>query len=224
MTSIKNSVALVTGANRGIGKAFVEELLARGAAKVYATARTPLSYDDPRVVALPLDVTDESSVRAVAEQAKDAQIVINNAGIMGAGTLLNAPIDEIHKVIDTNLYGPIRVVQAFAPALKNNGGGTVVNVASVLSWLPSADYGVSKAAIWSASNHLRNELADQGTTVQSLHLGYTDTDMVANVDAPKNDPRDVAIASLDGVESGASEVLADDLTRGVKSQLSGVAA
>jgi NAD(P)-dependent dehydrogenase (short-subunit alcohol dehydrogenase family) len=200
----------------------VDELLARGAAKVYASARKPVEHIDPRVVALALDVTDDASVAAAAEQAGDVTIVINNAGISGTGSLLHAPLDEIQQVLDTNTLGPIRVARAFAPILAANGGGALVNVASVLSWLAgTADYGVSKAALWSATNSLRVELRDQGTVVQGLHLGYTDTDMTASVTAPKNDPRDVVRQSLDGIESDASEVLADQLSIATKELLAG---
>lgn len=222
MVAVNGSVVLVTGSNRGIGKAFVQGFLDRGAAKVYATARTPLSYDDPRVVPLALDVTDAASVAAVAEAAPDVTILVNNAGITGAGALVDAKIEDIAKVLDTNLLGPIRLVQAFAPILGKNGGGAIVNVASALSWLAGAgDYGVSKAALWQVSNTLRVELRDQGTLVQGLHLGYTDTDMTADVTAPKGDPRDVVAASLDGLEAGAAEVLADQTSVYAKSLLGG---
>ena len=222
MVSINGSVVLITGSNRGIGKAFVQGFLDRGAAKVYATARTPLAYADPRVVPLALDVTDAASVAAVAETAQDVTILVNNAGIAGAGSLVESRIGDISKVLDTNLLGPIRLVQAFAPILRKNGGGAIVNVASALSWLAgSGDYGVSKAALWQVSNTLRVELRDQGTLVQGLHLGYTDTDMTADVTAPKGDPKDVVAASLDGLESGAAEVLADQTSVYAKSLLGG---
>jgi len=222
MVSIQNSVVLVTGSNRGIGKAFVQGFLDRGAAKVYATARTPLSYDDPRVVPLALDVTDADSVAAVAEAAPDVTILVNNAGITGSGTLVGSKVEDISAVLDTNLLGPIRLVQVFAPILSKNGGGAIVNVASALSWLAgSGDYGVSKAALWQVSNTLRVELRDQGTLVQGLHLGYTDTDMTVDVSGPKGDPRDVVAASLDGLESGAAEVLADQTSNYAKSLLGG---
>jgi NAD(P)-dependent dehydrogenase (short-subunit alcohol dehydrogenase family) len=222
MVDLRNSVVLVTGSNRGIGKSFVQGFLDRGAAKVYATARTPLAYDDPRVVPLALDVTDADSVAAVAAAAPDVTILVNNAGITGTGPLATSKIKGIADVIDTNVLGPIRLVQAFAPILAANGGGAIVNVASALSWLAgTGDYGVSKAALWQVTNSLRVELRDQGTLVQGLHLGYTDTDMTANVTAPKGDPADVVAASLDGLEAGLSEVLADDTARYAKSILGG---
>lgn len=222
MVSIQGSTVVVTGGQRGLGKAIVEEVLQRGAAKVYATARAPRPSDDPRVVSLALDVTDAESVAALADNARDAQIVFNNAGIVGGHSLLGSDIEEIREVFETNYFGALRVAKAFAPILADNGGGALVDIHSVLSWLGGyGAYGASKAALWSATNSLRIELESQGTLVTGVHLGFTDTDMIADIDAPKNDPRDVARAIVDGVESGAAEVLADDLTRHVKSALAG---
>jgi NAD(P)-dependent dehydrogenase (short-subunit alcohol dehydrogenase family) len=222
MVNIQGSTVVVTGGQRGLGKAVVDELLERGAAKVYATARTPKDSADPRVVSLALDVTDANSVAALAETASDAQVVINNAGIIGGHSLLDSDLEEIREVFETNYFGALRVARAFAPILARNGGGALVDIHSVLSWVAGfGAYGASKAAFWSATNSLRLELEKQGTLVTGVHLGYTDTDMVADVDGPKNDPRQVARDILDGVERGDAEVLADDLTRGVKSVLSG---
>ncbi|CAM2749701.1 short-chain dehydrogenase [Mycobacterium intermedium] len=222
MVSIQGSTVVVTGGQRGLGKAIVDEFLQRGAAKVYATARTPRPSDDPRVVSVALDVTDPESVAALAVTASDANVVVNNAGILGAPQLLTSDIDEIRTVFDTNYFGALRVAQAFAPILARNGGGALVDIHSVLSWVPGfGAYGDSKAAIWSATNTLRIELAPQGTVVTGVHLGYTDTDMTSTFDVPKNDPRDVARQIVDGVERGEAEVLADDLTRHVKANLSG---
>jgi NAD(P)-dependent dehydrogenase (short-subunit alcohol dehydrogenase family) len=222
MVNIQGSTVVVTGGQRGLGKAVVAELLERGAAKVYATARAPKDTADPRVVSIPLDVTDADSVAALADAASDAQIVINNAGIIGGHSLLDSDIEEIRAVFETNYFGALRVARAFAPILARNGGGALVDIHSVLSWVAGfGAYGASKAAFWSATNSLRLELEKQGTLVTGVHLGYTDTDMVADVDGPKNDPQQVARDILDGVERGDAEVLADDLTRGVKSALSG---
>lgn len=210
--NVSGATALVTGGHRGLGKAIVDELLARGAAKVYATSRTAHQNTDPRIVAVAADVTDDASVTRLAEIARDATIVVNNAGVTGGHSLLDIGLDEVRSVFETNLFGPLRVTRAFAPALRN--GGTFVNIASVLSWLPgSGAYGASKAALWSATNSLRTELRDQGIGTVGVYLGYTDTDMVAALDVPKNDPRDVARQIVDAIESGADEVLADDLTR-----------
>ncbi|OBB98262.1 SDR family oxidoreductase [Mycolicibacterium peregrinum] len=208
---IEGATAVVTGGQRGLGKAIVDELLARGAAKVYATSRRPEPSSDPRVVVVEAEVTDADSVAKLAALAGDATIVVNNAGVTGGKSLLHSDLDEIRSVLETNLFGPLRVTRAFAPQL---AGGTLVNIASVLSWLPGfGAYGVSKAALWSANNSLRLELDGQGTDVLGVYLGYTDTSMIADLDVPKNDPADVARQIVDGIESGATEVLADELTR-----------
>ena len=222
MVNIQGSTVVVTGGQRGLGKAIVEELLQRGAAKVYATARVPRPSDDARVVSVALDVTDPDSVAALAAAAPDADIVVNNAGIDGALKLLGSDIDDVRAVFETNYFGALRIAKAFAPILARNGGGALVDIHSVLSWMGGfGAYGASKAALWSATNSLRIELAKQGTLVTGVHLGYTDTDMTADVDAPKNDPRQVARDILDGVERDDAEVLADDVTRYVKAALSG---
>jgi NAD(P)-dependent dehydrogenase (short-subunit alcohol dehydrogenase family) len=222
MANIKGSTGLVTGGQRGLGKAFVQELLDRGAAKVYATARTPRPSHDPRIVPVALDVTDQASVAALAEQADDVSIVINNAGVGGAGPLLGTTIDDIRTVFETNLYGAIRIAQAFAPALQRSGGGVLVDIHSALSWIAGAGaYGASKAALWSATNSLRMELAPQHTQVVGVHLGYADTDLTAAVTAPKLDPRDVARLVVDGIEDGSSEVLVDDVSRYFKQAVAG---
>ncbi|ALI27710.1 oxidoreductase [Mycolicibacterium fortuitum] len=208
---IQGATAVVTGGQKGLGKAIVDELLARGAAKVYATSRRPEPSTDPRVVVVEAEVTDGDSVTRLAALAGDATIVVNNAGVTGGKSLLHSDLDEIRSVLETNLFGPLHVTRAFAPQL---AGGTLVNVASVLSWLPgSGAYGVSKAALWSATNSLRAELSEQDTDVIGVYLGYTDTPMVADLDVPKNKPADVARQIVDGIESGATEVLADELTR-----------
>jgi NAD(P)-dependent dehydrogenase (short-subunit alcohol dehydrogenase family) len=222
MVTISGAVAVVTGGQRGLGRAFVAELLDRGASKIYASARRPTPSDDPRVVPVTLDVTDPASVASLAELAGDATIVINNAGIGGAGPLLSSGIDEIREVFETNLFGAIRVAQAFAPILARNGGGALVDIHSALSWIAGAGaYGASKAAFWSATNSLRLELAGQDTTVIGVHLGYADTDLTATVTAPKLDPADVARAVADGIKLGVNEVLVDDVSRHFKQALAG---
>ncbi|GAA3456082.1 SDR family oxidoreductase [Dactylosporangium matsuzakiense] len=216
-----NEVVLVTGGNRGLGKAFVEEALARGARKVYAAARDPQSVTTPGAIPLALDVTDPASVRRAAEAAPDVTVLVNNAGVTAQASVLNADLDAIRAEFETNFYGPILVTRAFAPVLRANGGGRVLNVHSVLSWISQGtSYSASKAALWQATNAFRLELAGQGTTVTGLHVGYIDTDMTAGVDGPKADARDVARQAFDGLEAGAFEVLADEVTRSVKAGLS----
>ncbi|MEU3512701.1 SDR family oxidoreductase [Streptomyces longwoodensis] len=222
MTSIKGAVVLVTGGSRGLGRAFVDELFARGAAKVYATARDPHTVTHPDAVPLALEVTDPDSVAAAAARAQDATVLVNNAGVSLGGSFLDSPVEDVRRAFETNFYGPLLVTRAFVPVLERNGGGHVLNVHSVLSWLGVAGpYSATKAALWSQSNSLRLELRPRGIAVTGLHVGYVDTDMAADVDAPKSDPRDVAARALDGVESGAHEVLADDISRQVKAGLAG---
>jgi NAD(P)-dependent dehydrogenase (short-subunit alcohol dehydrogenase family) len=222
MVNINGATVVVTGGQRGLGKAIVAELLARGVGKVYATARKPEPQEDARVVSVELDVTKPDSVAALAVTASDADIVINNAGVLGAPKLLASDIEEVRAVFETNYFGALRVAKAFAPILADNGGGALVDILSILSWLPGfGGYGDSKAALWSATNSLRIELEKQGTVVTGVHLSYTETDMTTGFDVPKNDPRDVARAIVDGIERGDAEVLADADTRYVKAALAG---
>ncbi|MCO8272256.1 SDR family oxidoreductase [Actinoplanes sp. TRM 88003] len=222
MTAIKDSVVLVTGGSRGIGKALVDELFRRGAAKVYATARDPRTVTHPDAVPLKLEVTDEASVADVAARASDVTILINNAGASAGASYLTSPLDEVRRDLDTNFYGPLLVTRAFVPVIEGNGGGHLLNVHSALSWLADGGpYSASKAALWSQTNSLRLQLRPRGIVVTGLHVAYVDTDMTAKIDAPKSDAGDVAAAALDGVETNAFEVLADEVSRGVKSGLSG---
>ncbi|CAN5562801.1 SDR family oxidoreductase [soil metagenome] len=224
---ISGSTALVTGANRGLGKTVVTELLARGATRVYAGARDPgtIETTDARVVAVRLDVTDPEQVLAVAALATDVDLVVNNAGIFEPTSVLGDDgVDSLRRQLETNAIGPLLLTRALAPHLAANGGGAVVNVLSVLSWVTSASsstYSASKAAAWSITNATRGELRAQGTQVVGVHIGYLDTDMAAGVDGPKTDPAALAAQILEAVEAGESEVLGDDLTRGVKPALAG---
>lgn len=221
---IQNSVALVTGANRGLGRAFARELLARGARKVYAGARDPASVDLPGVVPVRLDVTDPEQIAALAREAGDVTLLVNNAGIIRKGGLLGPDaLAGARAELETNYLGPLATSRAFAPILAENGGGAIINVLSVLSWvaLPtSATYSASKAAAWALTNGLRNELRPQHTQVLGLHVGYIDTDMVRAIDAPKSSPEEVVRKTLDALEAGQEEILADDLSHAVKRGLS----
>ncbi|MDX2701357.1 SDR family oxidoreductase [Streptomyces sp. PA03-6a] len=220
MTAIAGSTVLVTGGSRGIGKALVESLYARGAKKVYATARDPRSVTHPGAVALPLEVTDPASVAAVAAQARDVTILVNNAAAAVAASFLTAPVDDVRREFETNFYGPLQMTRAFAPIIEANGGGHLLNVHSVLSWVALAgSYSASKAALWSQTDSLRLELKPRGVNVTGLHVGYVDTDLAAHIDAPKSSPESVAEQALDGIESDAYEVLADELSRQVKAGL-----
>jgi len=221
--TLSGAVVLVTGANGGLGQEFVKQALERGAVKVYASARTPREWDDARVVPLALDVTSTESIAAAAAAAADTSVVINNAGVYSVvDSITGGSLDDIRATFETNFFGAIQIVREFAPVLARNGGGALVDVHSVLSWLGGAgSYSASKAALWSATNSIRLELAPQGTHVVGLHLGYTDTPMIADVVAPKNDPADVVRAAYDGLDAGEYEVLADELSVNVKAGLAG---
>ncbi|WP_422769045.1 SDR family oxidoreductase [Plantactinospora sp. WMMC1484] len=218
---LEDAVVLVTGGSRGLGRAIAAEALVRGARKVYATARDPRAVGNPDVVPLALEVTDPGSVAEAARRAADVTLLVNNAaGLVGAG-FLDSPVEDVRREFETNFFGPLAVTRAFVPGMVAAGAGHVLNIHSVLSWLALAgSYSASKAALWSMSNSLRLELLAKGVGVTGLHVGYIDTDMVAHRDVPKVAPEEVARQALDGVETGAFEVLADDLTRQVKGGLS----
>jgi NAD(P)-dependent dehydrogenase (short-subunit alcohol dehydrogenase family) len=204
-----------------MGREYVKQLLERGASKVYAAARNPLHIDatDPRVTALALDVTDATSVAAAAEAAPDVSILINNAGIARSASVLDRDTSKLREELETNLFGPLAMTSTFAAGIADRHGA-IVNVASVLAWLPvGASYGVSKAAMWNATDSMRLELAPRGVQVVGVYFGLVDTDMASFADSPKSDPADIVRQVLDGIESGAEEVLADDLTRQVRDQL-----
>jgi NAD(P)-dependent dehydrogenase (short-subunit alcohol dehydrogenase family) len=221
---IQDSVVLVTGANRGIGAAFAQALLARGAKKVYAGARNPASVTAAGVVPIQLDVTKEAEVARVAEQCRDVSLVVNNAGIARYGAFLSEhSIGDIREQLETNFFGMLRLSQAFAPVLAANGGGALLNVLSVASWINRpqlAGYGATKSAAWALTNGLRHELQDQGTQVLGMHMGFVDTDLTDGLDVAKQTPEAVVKAALDALEAGESEVLADDMTRMIKGGLS----
>jgi NAD(P)-dependent dehydrogenase (short-subunit alcohol dehydrogenase family) len=221
MTKLAGSVVLVTGANGGLGTEFVRQAVARGARRVYATARKPRTWDDDLVVPLALDVTEPASVATATAAAGDTTIVINNAGVSARGSLLAMRLEQVRAVYETNVFGPLAVAQAFAPVLAKNGGGALVDIHSALSWFSTTGaYSSTKAALWSVTNTLRLELAAQGTQVVGAHLGYTDTPLTAGLDVDKEDPRDIVAAIYDGLEAGDYEVLADDTSRRIKENLS----
>ncbi|MFI6476655.1 SDR family oxidoreductase [Nonomuraea sp. NPDC050663] len=217
--------ALVTGANRGLGKALADALLSRGARTVYAGARDPETVTDPRLVPVRLDITDPASVAAAAERCGDVTLLINNAGIgLRGGLIAPGSLDAARAEMETNYFGTLAMCRALAPTLARNGGGAIVNVLSVLSWitLPGlGTYSASKAAAWAMTNGVRQELAGQGTRVVGVHAAFIDTDMAAGVDLPKTSPATVAELVLDAVEKGEEEVLVDDITRQTKAGLSG---
>jgi NAD(P)-dependent dehydrogenase (short-subunit alcohol dehydrogenase family) len=221
---LDNATVLVTGANRGIGLAFAKAALARGARKVYAAARNPGAITLPGVTPLRLDVTSADDVAAAARAAGDATLVINNAGVAATGSFTSPDAEDVlRRHFETNVLGVLRVSQAFAPVLARNGGGALLNVASIASWISSpllANYAVSKAAVWSLSNGLRNDLRAQGTQVLTLHMGFVDTDLTHGIDMPKSTPEAIVARAFDALEAGAEEVLADEMTQQVKQALS----
>lgn len=223
MPLLSGAVVLVTGANGGLGRQLVEQALARGAAKVYATARSPREWNDSRVVPLALDVTNPDSIQAAVRQAQDVTVLINNAGMsVESDTFLALPDEKIREVMETNFFGPVGLTRAFAPVLAASGTSAVLNIHSALSWIAlTGAYSASKAGLWSATNAFRVELAPQGTHVTGVHVGYMDTDMAKGVNAPKTSPEEVARKSFDGLEQGDYEVIVDEVSAGVKRGLSG---
>jgi NAD(P)-dependent dehydrogenase (short-subunit alcohol dehydrogenase family) len=217
---IENSVVLITGANRGIGLAFARELLARGARKVYAAARNPATVTLPGVQALQLDVTKPDQIAAAVQQAGDVTLVINNAGIAQPGGFLAEDSEAVtRRIFETNVFGVLNVSKAFAPVLKANGGGALLNVLSVASWVNGGElaaYSASKSAAWALTNSLRHELAAQKTQVLGLHMAYVDTDLTKGFEVPKTSPEAIVQRALDALAAGAEEVLADALTEQVK--------
>lgn len=220
---IKDAVALVTGANRGIGLAFTRELLARGARKVYAGVRDPSTVKQPDVEAIRLDVTKPDQIAAAAARADDLTLLINNAGIGHQGGFLAPDSEEIaRRELETNFFGVLGMSKAFAPVLAANGGGAILNVLSRASWVNAgriAPYAASKAAAWSLTNSLRYELAPQKTQVLALHMAFVDTDLVRGIDAPKTSPAEIVKRALDALEAELEEVLADELTKLTKQGL-----
>jgi len=197
-------------------------LLARGARKVYGGARDPATITQAGVQPLRLDVTNARDVAAAAELASDVTLVINNAGIAQTGGFLAPDSDEVtRRIFETNFYGMLGMSKAFAPILKANGGGGLLNVLSVVSWVSGAmaAYSASKSAAWSLTNALRLELASQKTQVLALHMGFVDTDLARDFNAPKSTAEDIVKRALDGLEAGLDEVLADERSQQVKQGL-----
>jgi NAD(P)-dependent dehydrogenase (short-subunit alcohol dehydrogenase family) len=220
---INGKTALVTGANRGLGRQLAAQLRDRGAT-VYAAARNPATVDLPGVTPIALDITDPTSVAAAAAATSDVAILVNNAGSSTGSSLLTGDLADIRLELDTHFFGTLAVIRAFAPQLAAQQDSAILNILSALSWVSfpqTAAYCAAKSAEWSLTNALRLELAAQGTRVSSLHVGYMDTDMARNVDAPKSDPAVIAKIAVDGIEAGDAEIIADDVSRRVQAGLAG---
>jgi NAD(P)-dependent dehydrogenase (short-subunit alcohol dehydrogenase family) len=220
---ITGKTALVTGANRGLGRQLAAQLRDRGA-HVYAAARDPQTVDLPGVTPIALDITDPASVATAAQATHDVAILVNNAGSSTGSSLLTGDLADIRLELDTHFFGTLAVTRAFAPQLAAQGSSAVLNVLSALSWLSfpgSGAYCAAKSAEWSLTNALRQELAAQGTRVTALHVGFMDTDMTARLDVPKADPAVIAKLAIDGIEAGDAEIIADDTSRHVLAGLSG---
>jgi NAD(P)-dependent dehydrogenase (short-subunit alcohol dehydrogenase family) len=220
--NVEGAAALVTGANRGLGAAIAQALLDAGA-KVYGAARDPATITNRGLIAVPLDVTDGDDIAIAARSCRDVSILVNNAGILRSSTsLAEGAVDAARAELETNFFGSMRMARAFAPVLRQNGGGALVNMLSVLSFISvpqGATYSASKAAAWSLTNSLRIELRRQGTLVVAVHAGYIDTDMAAGVSAEKVSPQSVADQIVAAITSGAEEVLADPTSEMVKAAL-----
>jgi NAD(P)-dependent dehydrogenase (short-subunit alcohol dehydrogenase family) len=220
--NLTGSVALVTGANRGLGARLVAELLGAGAAKVYATARTPgaVAAADPRVHTLTLDVTDPASVTAAAAAARDVTVLVNNAGVLAFGSALDGDLDSFERDLRTNYLGSLRVTRAFVPALERNAPAAVVNVLTLIALAPvgsMAGYSASKAAAHSMTQSFRRELRDRGITVLGAYPGGIDTDMLAGVEIEKAAPEAVARRIVAGLAAGETVVFPDDVSAGAGS-------
>ena len=219
---VEGAAALVTGANRGLGAAIAQALLDSGA-KVYGAARDNTTITNRDVIPVVLDVTSADDIANAARTCGDVSIVVNNAGILrNSASLASGAVDAARAEMETNYFGAMRVARAFAPVLRDNAGGALVNVLSVLSFVSmpqGATYGASKAAAWSLTNALRMELRHQGTLVVAVHAGFIDTDMAAAVNAEKVSPQSVATQIVAALEADAEEVLADPTSEMVKAAL-----
>ncbi|MFF4960347.1 SDR family oxidoreductase [Streptomyces sp. NPDC001222] len=220
---ISTATALVTGANRGLGRRIAQELAARGAT-VYAAARRPETVDLPGVKAIRLDITDPDSVAAAAQEAGDVNVLVNNAGTSTGSDLLTGNWDDIRLEVETHYLGTLRMIREFAPVIEARGGGSILNILSVLSWIsyPTVGpYAAAKSAEWSMTNALRQDLAPKGIRVAGLHVGYMDTDMAAHVTTPKSDPADVARVAVDGIAADAYEIVVDEVSHKVQAGFPG---
>jgi NAD(P)-dependent dehydrogenase (short-subunit alcohol dehydrogenase family) len=218
---ISGSTALVTGANRGLGRTFVEALRDAGCARIYVASRKPDSdiSGGGGVLPIGLDITDAAQVAAAAARCGDVDLLINNAGVARFKPALGAPaMDDARLEMETNYFGTLAMCRAFAPVLKKNGGGAIVNMLSVVSFFNApmqGTYCASKAAEWSLTKAVRFELHQQNTRVIGVYAGYIDTEMTAGIDGAKSSPAAIAAAVMAGIEAGSDDILADERSRTV---------
>ena len=218
---IQDSIALVTGANRGIGLELVKALLDAGASKVYAGGRklgslgVAHSLDRERVFPVLIDVTNRQLVQDIAQHASDVTILLNNAGVLDFGNIVDAPLEAVQRNFETNFYGKLNMARAFAPVIERNGGGAIVNILTLvaLASMPGlAVYNASKAAAWSMTQSLRASLAGKKIAVHGVFPGAVDTAMLAGVEMPKTPPSDVAEAVVKGIIAGQEDIFPDSMS------------
>ncbi len=216
---IQNAVALVTGSNRGIGKALVEALQEAGARKIYALSRDisllNLAGGQAEIVPLQADIADSADVEKITGQTKDLTLLFNNAGVIDFGNILDVPLDRIKRNFETNFYGTLAMSRALAPVIEANGGGAIVNTLTLLSLasMPGfAAYNASKAAEWSMTLSLRASLAELNIDVHGVFPGAVDTDMLAGIEMPKTSAADVARAIVQGVNQGQEDIFPDPMS------------
>jgi NAD(P)-dependent dehydrogenase (short-subunit alcohol dehydrogenase family) len=217
---LDGTTALVTGANRGLGRAFVEALRSAGCAKIYAGARNIGGISsDSTITPIKLDITRAEDVAAAAARCADINVLVNNAGVARFKPALGAPtMDDARLEMETNYFGTLAMCRAFAPILRKNGGGALINMLSVVSFMNvpmQGSYSASKAAEWSLTKAMRFELRAQGTLVIGVYAGYIDTDMTIGIAGPKSNPADIAARVIEGIEDGVEDVLADERSRDV---------
>ncbi|WP_298487045.1 SDR family oxidoreductase [uncultured Maribacter sp.] len=221
MQTLKDKITLITGANRGIGKSLVKASLEKGARKIYATCRDlnkMPNFEDERVVTLELDITDNSQILKIVEKAKDVEILINNAGVLSQGNVLEGEVSGFENNMNVNYYGTINMMRAFAPILEKNSPAKIINIVSIAAYSPLpfiSGYAASKAALFSATKSVRIELAKKGITVYAINPGAIDTDMNKGSEWDMPAPDGIATIILDKVEAGELDVIPDEMGQGM---------